>query len=129
MARKNWPERPGDARTARLAAPAPQPERWHHPHSGVILVSCERGDMRPSADGLLVYGRDGCVEIPVPRGRAFPDKGGVIDELYDSVVRQREPVHNGRWGKATMEVSEAVLTSARERREIFLQHQIAVREA
>ena len=94
-----------------------------------MLVSCARGDMRPSADGILVYGRDGCVEIPVPRGRAFPDKGGVIDELYDSVVQRREPLHNGRWGKATMEVCEAVLTSAREKREIFLRHQVAIAEA
>ncbi len=85
--------------------------------------------MRPSADGVLVYGRDGRVEIPVPRGRAFPDKGGVIDELYDAVARQRAPLHDGRWGKATMEVCEAVLASARDRREILLRHQVAVRDS
>ncbi|HEY5608674.1 MAG TPA: gfo/Idh/MocA family oxidoreductase, partial [Alphaproteobacteria bacterium] len=123
------PEAEAAFKTERLAAPDAAPQRWHHPHTGIMLVSCARGDMRPSADGILVYGRDGCVEIPVPRGRAFPDKGGVIDELYDSVVQRREPLHNGRWGKATMEVCEAVLTSAREKREIFLRHQVAIAEA
>ena len=38
------------------------------------------------------------------------------------------PLHDGAWGKATMEVSMAVLQSARERREIVLQHQVPVRD-
>jgi phthalate 4,5-cis-dihydrodiol dehydrogenase len=80
--------------------------------------------MRPSADGLLIYNREGCTEVPVPRGRAFPDKDGVIDEMVDAVVNGHEPLHNGKWGKATMEVCLAILTSARERREIFLSHQV-----
>ena len=102
--------------------------RWHHPHCGVIIASCAYGDMRPSADGVLIYGRQGCVEVPVALGRAFPDKGGVIDELYDAVVNDRPPVHDGRWGKATMEVCLAVLASAHERREVVLSHQVPVLE-
>jgi len=44
------------------------------------------------------------------------------------------PVHDGRWGLATMEVCFAILTSAREGREITLSHQcptpsLAAREA
>jgi phthalate 4,5-cis-dihydrodiol dehydrogenase len=105
-----------------FAAPAGQ---WHHPHCGVLIASCARGDLRASADGVLLYGPDGCSEIEVPRGRAYPDKCGVIDELYDAFASGREPLHNGRWGKATMEVALAVLQSARERREIFLKHQVA----
>jgi phthalate 4,5-cis-dihydrodiol dehydrogenase len=38
-------------------------------------------------------------------------------------------LHDGRWGKATVEVSLAVLESARERREIQLSHQVPVRDA
>lgn len=84
--------------------------------------------MRPSADGVLVYKENGCVEVPVPISAAFPDKMGVIGELYDAVTQGREPLRNARWGKATMEVSEAVLTSARERREIMLSHQVPLRD-
>lgn len=111
------------------ADPAPAPRaaaRHHHPHCGVTIASCARGDLRASADGVLIYGCDGVREVSVPGGGAFPDKGGVIAELYDCIVKGREPLHNGRWGKATMEVSLAVLASARERREIFLSCQVPV---
>jgi phthalate 4,5-cis-dihydrodiol dehydrogenase len=38
----------------------------------------------------------------------------------------RPPLHNGRWAKANVEVSLALLRSARERREIVLEHQIGI---
>ena len=38
----------------------------------------------------------------------------------------RAPVHDGRWAKATVEVALAILRSARDGREIALQHQVAV---
>jgi len=112
----------------RPGAPAGTPARHHHPHFGVLIASCAHGDLRLSADGVLVYGRDGVREIPVPAGPAFPDKTGVVRELYDSIVHDRAPLHDGRWGKATMEVAEAVLISARERREVLLSHQVLVRD-
>jgi phthalate 4,5-cis-dihydrodiol dehydrogenase len=35
-------------------------------------------------------------------------------------------VHDGRWGKATLEVALAIQASAREGREVVLEHQVAV---
>jgi phthalate 4,5-cis-dihydrodiol dehydrogenase len=64
----------------------------------------------------------------VPLGRAITDKGKVVDEFYDAVVNDRPVYHDGRWGKATLEVCLAILESARERREIFLSHQVANRD-
>ena len=100
----------------------------HHLHCGVTIATCALGDMRPSADGVLIYDRHGRRDIPVPRGRAFPDKDGVFDELCAAVGTGRTPPHNGRWAKASMEASIAVLTSARERREVMLEHQVALGE-
>jgi len=40
----------------------------------------------------------------------------------------KPPLHDGRWGKATVEVALAILRSAREGREIALEHQVAVRD-
>ena len=104
------------------------PANPHHLHCGVTIATCTLGDLRPSADGVLIYDRTGRREIPLPRGRAFPDKGSVIDELVAAVLHGKAPLHDGRWGKATMEVAEAVLVSARERREVLLKHQVPVRD-
>ncbi len=99
-----------------------------HPHFGLTVVSCERGDLRPSPQGVLIYDEEGKREEPVPLGRAAPDKGKVVDELYDAVMHDRPTRHDGRWGKATLEVCLAILQSARERREIFLSHQVPTRD-
>jgi phthalate 4,5-cis-dihydrodiol dehydrogenase len=107
---------------------APQPANWHHLHCGVTIVSCARGDMRPSADGVLIYGQNGHREVQVARGPAFPDKGSVVDEMLQAIRTGVSPLHDGAWGKATMEVCSAVLQSARERREILLQHQVPARD-
>ena len=93
----------------------------HQPHFGMLLASCERADLRPSADGVLIYGDDGIREIALPPGRTFPNKDGVIDELYDAVVHGKPPLHDGAWGTATVEAALALMRSARERREIVLE--------
>ena len=95
----------------------------HHPHFGLLIVSCENADLRPSPDGVLVYDEDGVREIRVADARAYPNKDGVMDELYDALVTGNAPLHDGRWGTATMAASIALLTSAKERRLITLTHE------
>lgn len=51
----------------------------------------------------------------------------MVAELYEAAVNGRQPVHNERWGMANLEVCLAVLESARERKEIYLSHQVAAR--
>jgi phthalate 4,5-cis-dihydrodiol dehydrogenase len=97
----------------------------HQPHFGLLIVSCEKGDMRPSADGIYIYDEDGVREVPIERGRGRPGQGDVIDELYDAVVSKARPFHDARWGKATLEVCLVLLQSSRERRELALAHQVA----
>ena len=88
---------------------------------GILLVSCERGNLRQSPDGVLVYDDDGHHEVPV-RGRGA--SGDVeLRELHAAVTRGVPISHDGRWGLATLEVCLAMLQSGRERREIMLTHQ------
>lgn len=103
--------------------PAEQP---HLPHFGTVVVTCERGDIRLSPDGIVVYGVDGAREMPVERGRGRPGHGDALDALWAAVREGRRDFHDARWGKATLEVVLAILQSARERREITLSHQVAV---
>ena len=109
----------GADRSRRPAGPAPHPAFF-----GLTLVSCDRGDIRQSPAGLYVYDAEERREVPLSPGDTGRD--AVVAEMYDAVVHDRVPTHGGRWGKATLEVCLAVLTSARERREVFLAHQIGI---
>jgi len=103
--------------------PTPTP---HQNHWGLMIVSCQKGDMRQSPEGIVIYGDEGKREIPMPR-----DPGSdrsVIAEFYEAVVQDRPTFRDGRWEKATLEVCLAILQSARERREVQLIHQVGLHE-
>jgi phthalate 4,5-cis-dihydrodiol dehydrogenase len=114
-----------DARTygaAKGAVSAPSAVAGHN-HFGHIVVSCERADLRPMADGVMIYADDRCWLEPL----AVPDvpRAEVVDELYAAVRLNMAPLHSGEWGMATLEVCLAILESAASGREIALEHQIA----
>lgn len=97
-------------------------ERWHQ-HFGVVVASCERADLRPLPNGVMVYGDDAQRLDPLPRPQV--QRSEVVDELYDAIVQGKPPLHSGEWARATMEVCLAILQSSREQREVTLAHQVA----
>jgi phthalate 4,5-cis-dihydrodiol dehydrogenase len=103
------------------AIPANAP---HQPHFGLTLVSCERGAIRQSPDGLYVYSEAGREEIAVPTDRSPRDL--VLDEFAAVIAGRAKPIHDGRWGLANLEVCLAAIESSRSGREIELRHQVAV---
>ena len=98
----------------------------HQPHFGVTIVTCAEGDMRAAADGVTIYDRDGMRQVSIPRGGSVPGRREVLDDMRVAIRSGNQPVHNGRWGKATVEVALAILQSARDGREVVLEHQVAV---
>lgn len=103
--------------------PDPKTDRVAYQHFGFTLVSCDKADLRPMPEGVMIYGDtekflDTLAPPTVPRAE-------VIDELYNTVVGGKAPLHGGEWSLATMEVCLAILQSAKEQREIHLQHQIS----
>lgn len=92
-----------------LPAPADAPPAWHQ-HFGPVLVSCERGDIRPLPDSVCVYGD--LTKERRPLGRPAVPRFEVIDELYDAVVNGTAPLHDGEWARSTLEVCLALLESA-----------------
>ena len=88
---------------------------------GVYLVSCERGDIRQSPEGLLIYDDDGNREIPLAGERVGGN--GELMEMYRALREGGSIKHDGRWGMATLELIAAIMQSGRERREIVLTHQ------
>lgn len=98
----------------------------HQAYFGLTIVSCDRADIRQSPDGLLIYGDREVREVPLEPGVFGRDL--MVQELYEAVVQGKPVIHDGRWSKATLEVSMAVLQSAREQREVPLQHQVPVND-
>ena len=92
------------------------------PFFGLTIVSCEKGDIRQTPDGLRVYGEREQREIPLAAGRR--GREAEVEELYNAVVNHRPVFHDGRWGAATLEVCLAMLESAERRGEILLSHQV-----
>lgn len=94
------------------------------PFFGLTVVSCERGMIRQSPEGLYLYTETGCDEIPVERhhGRAAE-----LIELRDALATGRPVFPDGTWGRATLEVCLGILDSSREHREIALTRQVPSR--
>ena len=95
-------------------------EQPYLPHFGVIVATCERGDMRLSPNGILIHGIDGTREVGVPRGPGRPGQGDALDALWEAVREGRRCVHDARWGRATVEVILAILQSSQSHREVRL---------
>jgi phthalate 4,5-cis-dihydrodiol dehydrogenase len=93
-----------------------------HNHFGLVVVSCEKADLRPMPQAVIVYGDDArhVEELPPPK---IP-RAEVVDEIYNAAVSGRPPLHSGEWGLATLEICLAILTSAESGREVELHHQI-----
>jgi phthalate 4,5-cis-dihydrodiol dehydrogenase len=87
-----------------------------HQHFGLFIVSCEKADLRPLPDGVMVYSDEEkrLEALPPPK---LP-RQEVIDELYGAVVEGRKPLHDGEWAMATLQVCLAALESSRRQTEI-----------
>ena len=93
---------------------------------GPLIVSFERGDVRLTPKGLLIYGDQEAQEIATPADVDGHD--GVAAEFYQAVTENRRPFNDGHWGKATLEVLLALFESSQARREVFLSHQVPARD-
>ncbi len=111
----------GTTDTAQLLA---ESEGALHNHFGPVIVSCERADLRPMPDGVMIYGDGKKWLEPLPPP-AVP-RAEVVDELCDAVLLGKPPLHSGESGMATLEICLAMLRSAQEGREIALNHQTAM---
>jgi phthalate 4,5-cis-dihydrodiol dehydrogenase len=105
---------------AATAIPAQAP---HQPFFGLTLVSCERGDIRQSPQGLYVYQQSGMREIVLPADRS--PRQLVLDEFCDAVASRKPALHDGAWGLATLEICVAALYSSTIGAEVQLHEQVA----
>jgi phthalate 4,5-cis-dihydrodiol dehydrogenase len=89
-----------------------------HQHFGLLIASCERADLRPLPNGVMIYGDTERRFEPLP-APAIP-RIEAIDELYGAIVEGREPLHSGEWAMATLKVCLGIVRSAQEGKEVLL---------
>jgi phthalate 4,5-cis-dihydrodiol dehydrogenase len=99
--------------------PAKKPRQ---PFFGLTLVSCEHGALRQSSDGVFIYDKHGRTEVPCPDWHG-PLKVE-LEDFYTAVTEDRPVPHDGRWGKATLEVCLAILRSSQSQCEQDVMHQV-----
>lgn len=107
-------------RIERHTAGTPPP---HQAFFGITILTCERGDIRQSPDGLYLYTIDGRSERVLPLER--DQRTLLLTEACDTIAGTRAPLHDGAWGMADVEVCLAVTESAERNCEIVLAHQVA----
>ncbi len=93
-----------------------------HNHFGPIMICCEQADLRPLADGVMIYADESRWLEPLPAPTV--PRAEVIDELHAAARKGVAPLHSGAWGMATLEVCLAILHSARTGAEVALRHQV-----
>jgi phthalate 4,5-cis-dihydrodiol dehydrogenase len=105
---------------------------WSPMDLGMVVLSCERGDLRHGQYGVLIYGDDGKREVDLRKlrqGELDLEGGGALQallELYGAVIEGKPLFHDGAWGRATLEATIAIAESARTGKEVRLQHQVAM---
>ena len=97
--------------------------RPRQPFFGITLVSCQRGALRQSSAGVFIYDEQGRSEVTCDRWDG-PLKVE-LDEFRRSIILDQPMPHDGKWGKATLEVCLAMLQSSRDHSEQRLCHQVA----
>ncbi len=97
----------------------------YQPHFGTTIATCALGDLRTSANGVTRYTAAGATELKIEPGEGVPGRRELLDDMANA-IRGNRSVHDGRWGKATLEVALAIQQSAKEQREIPLLHQVPV---
>ncbi len=103
-------------------APREQDPAPYQPFFGLTVVSCDRGTMRQSRDGLIIYGDGGPRSVPL--GQELKGRAAELDELYHAIVEDRPVAHDGRWAMATLEVCLAIMESSENGKEITLSRQV-----
>ncbi len=98
------------------------PENWKPNDLGIVIVSCEFGELRQGPEGLYKYTDDGLVELMVDSDPLHRDQE--LEELYNAVRLGRPVFHSGAWGMATLEVGLAINESTKTHKDIVLSHQV-----
>ena len=72
---------------------------WVPEDLGLLVATCERGDIRHGPQGLILYDDTGTheVDLQIDRDMGPGYRRAELEELYDAVVEDRPIFHTGEW--------------------------------
>ncbi|NLQ19183.1 Gfo/Idh/MocA family oxidoreductase [Marinomonas sp. M1K-6] len=85
------------------------PQAQTHEHFGQVFVFGDRGDLRLTPNGVEITDANGPEFYPAPFRTS---RAEVFDTLYAALREQTPPLQNGKWGRASLEICHALLTSS-----------------
>ncbi len=109
--RRTWRERPKERKP------------WVPANLGILIATCERGELRQSKFGLYIYRDSGKEDLDMGETQY---RAGTEDllELYNAVVNGTPVYHDGAWGMATLELITGLMESSRTGKDVRLTHQV-----
>src|SRR5206468_319625 len=84
--------------SVRNAAEPRERRGWMPNDPGMLVVSCERGDIRQSKFGLYIYSDEGLEDRELNPAAEVAGRRQELWELYDDVVNGHPSFHDGHWG-------------------------------
>lgn len=96
---------------------------WKPANLGILVATCERGDLRQSRHGLYVYKDGGVEDRPLSITKYQAGREDLM-ELFNAIRNDAPVYHDGQWGMATLELITAIMESSLTGRDIQLSHQV-----
>ena len=96
---------------------------WVPSNLGILIASCERGDIRQSQYGLYIYRDGGKEDLDMGDTQYRAGKEDLM-ELYNAVRHDAPVYHDGAWGVATLELITGIMESSRAGKDVRLTHQM-----
>lgn len=98
------------------------PRTWKPNDLGIVIVSCERGELRESPHGIYIYDDDGMRELKLDADSQ--NRSAELQEMYNAINLGKPVYHSGHWGMATLEVGLAINESTKTHKDVTLTHQV-----
>ena len=98
------------------------PRQWKPNDLGIVIVSCERGELRESPNGIYIYDDDGMRELKLDADSQ--NRSAELREMYNAINLGKPVYHSGHWGMATLEVGLAINESTKTHKDVTLTHQV-----
>ena len=98
------------------------PRLWKPNDLGIMIVSCERGEIREGPGGIYLYDDDGMRELKLEE--SSQGRSAELRELYNAVSLGHPVYHSGEWGMGTLEVAMAINESSKTHKDVLLTHQV-----